>query len=69
MHMYAAFLEAIKVMGNISILAVKKADNLNTKQKWLANTLREYSLASQSERMPQSCFYVNVACLFYGEYM
>ena len=33
-----------------------------------ANTLREYSLASQSERVPQSCFYVKVASLSHGEY-
>ena len=39
------------------ILAVKKAGHLNIK-KWLANTLREHSLASQSEHVPQSCFYV-----------
>ena len=52
------------------ILAVKKADHLNITTKWLANTVREYSVASQSERVPQSCFYVKVAmaCLSYCEY-
>ena len=49
------------------ILAVKKAGHLNIETK-ISNTLREYSLASQSERVPQSCFYVKVACLSYGEY-
>ena len=39
------------------ILAVKKAGHLNEKkQKWLVNNLREYLLASQSERVPQGCF-------------
>ena len=28
-----------------------------------------YSQASQSERVPQSCFYVKVAYLSYGEYI
>ena len=41
----------------------------NNIKTWLANILREYSLASQSDRAPQSCFYViKVACLSYGEY-
>ena len=50
-----------------SILAVKKEGHLNIETK-ISNTLREYSLASQSERVAQNCFYVKVACLSYGEY-
>ena len=42
------------------------AGHLNIKQKWLANTLREYSLARKSKRVPQSC-YVKVTCISYGE--
>ena len=53
----------------ITILAVKKAGHLNIKTKRLANTVREYSLASQSERVPQGCFYVKVTCLSCGEYI
>ena len=59
----------IDKLNNIcTILAVKKAGHLNIKTKMAANTLREYSLASQSERVPQSCFYVKVAYLSYEEY-
>ena len=50
---------------NNNMLAVKKAGHLNIKIKVAS---KEYSLASQSERVPQSYFYVKVAHLSYGEY-
>ena len=54
-------------IADSTILGVKKAGHLNVK-KLLADTLKKYSLASQSERVPQSCFYVKVARLSYAEY-
>ena len=47
---------------NNTILALKKAGHRN-----IAYTLREYSLANQSKRVPQSCFYVKVAYLSHCE--
>ena len=55
-----------------SILDVRKIGHLNIKTKMFDIEARVmigwYTLASQSERVPQSCFYVKVAYLSYGEY-
>ena len=61
----ADLLQVISTRIYYNILAVKKADHLNIKTKL---ALREHLQASQSERVPQSCFYVKVACLSYGAY-
>ena len=54
------------------ILYVRKIGHLNKKTKMFVIEARVligwYSLASQSERVSQSCFYVKVAYLSYGEY-
>ena len=62
------FVTTIHVQLYCIIFVVNKAGRLNVITKWQANAIKEYSLASQSERVPQSCFYGKVACLSYGEY-
>ena len=55
----------------VYILDVRKIGHLNIKTKTFNIDARIligwYSLASQSERVPQSCFYVKVAYLSHGE--
>ena len=56
MHAHCTFLMRSKYTQ-------ERQTTITLKQKWLVNTFREYALASQSEHVPQSCFYVKVECL------